>query len=117
MINKDILAEIDETLDQLIRNAEAIEQIEFQQLSETELDAFQKTQESLLRHLLHMDELFTAKRNQSKAHRRSTSMRIQEKFLHFERKEHSYRQNISKRQTKLPMLSKRKAKRFLAISG
>ena len=46
---------LDQTLDQLIRNAEAIEHIDIAELSELERDAFEKVQESLLQRLLGAD--------------------------------------------------------------
>lgn len=52
-----ILAEIDATLDQLIQNAKSIQEISLKQLQTHEIDALQKTQESLLAHLIHMDKL------------------------------------------------------------
>ncbi len=111
MIGEDILLEIDQTLDQLIRNAETIEHIELKELSGTEVDAFEKTQESLLKHLLYMDELLGAKlKTQNK---RLSNAKIEEKFSRFEKMNLSYEKNISKLQKKLPILSKRKAKRLL----
>lgn len=116
MIGEEILIEIDGTLDQLIRNAEVIENVDLKELSETEIDAFQKTQESLLQHLIHMDEFLVIKRNSLKQQdKRSASFKIQEKLLRFEKLKHSYHQNISKVQSKLPILSKRKSKRFFSF--
>ncbi|MGB7977843.1 MAG: hypothetical protein WCF19_01630 [Chlamydiales bacterium] len=114
MIGEDILLEIDGTLDQLIRNAEAIEQVDLKELSETEISAFQKTQESLLQHLLHMDEFFAAKREGLKGQdKRSASFKIQEKLLKFEKMKDSYHKSLSKVQNKLPILSKRRSKRWI----
>ena len=59
MFGEDIVQEIDKTLDQLIQNAEVISKADFTELSDTELEAFQKTQESLLQHLLHMDQFLS----------------------------------------------------------
>ena len=117
MVGQEILLEIDETLDQLIRNAEVIENVDLKELSVTEIDAFQKTQESLLQHLIHMDEFLVTKRNSLKLqHRQSASVKIQEKLLRFEKMKNSYHQNIAKVQSKLPILSKRKSKRLLSYS-
>lgn len=116
MVGEDILMEIDGTLDQLIRNAEVIEDVNLKELSETEIDAFQKTQESLLQHLIHMDEFLVAKRNSLKMQdKRSASFKIQEKLLHFERLKDSYNKSLSKAKKKLPILSKRRSKRFLSF--
>ncbi len=116
MVGEDILLEIDGTLDQLIRNAEAIENVDLKNLSETEIDAFQKTQESLLQHLIHMDEFLVAKRNSLKLQdKRCASFKIQEKLLRFEKMKNSYHQSLSKAQRHLPILSKRRSKRVLSF--
>jgi hypothetical protein len=52
---EEILADVDSTLDQLIANADVLQRTSVRALSETELDALQKTQESLLARLLHLD--------------------------------------------------------------
>ena len=94
MIAEDIWIDIDGTLDQLIRNAEVIENVDLKELSETEIDAFQKTQESLLQHLIHMDEFLVTKRNTLKLQNtRSASYKIQEKLMRFEKMKDSYHQN------------------------
>ncbi len=116
MVGQDILMEIDGTLDQLIRNAEVIEKVDLKDLSETEIEAFKKTQESLLQHLLHMDEFLVAKRNSLKMQdKRSASFKIQSKLLQFEKMKNSYHKNLSQLQSKMPILSKRRAKRFLGF--
>src|ERR1041385_41028 len=53
-----ILADIDSTLDQLIRNADAMHQISDRRLFTSEVQAMHKTQESLLARLMHMHELY-----------------------------------------------------------
>ena len=116
MFGEDILLEIDGTLDQLIRNAEVIQKVDMKDLNETEIDAFQKTQESLLQHLMHMDEFLVAKRNSLKLQdKRSASFKIQEKLLKFEKMKSSYHKNISEAKAKMPILSKRRNKRLLAF--
>lgn len=113
MVGEEILLEIDETLSQLIQNAEAIEKADLKDLTETEIEAFNKTQESLLQHLLHMDEFLVAKRNSLKLQdKRSASFKIQEKLLKFEKMKSSYHKNLSEAQRKTAILSKRKNKRF-----
>lgn len=117
MVGEEILLEIDGTLDQLIRNAEVIQKADLKELSETEIDAFQKTQESLLQHLLHMDEFLVTKRKSLKIpDKRSASFKIQEKLLRFEKMKTSYHKNISEARSKLPFLSKRRNKRLLETS-
>src|ERR1700733_15056944 len=53
-----ILADIDSTLDQLIRNADAMNRITDRHLFTSEVKAMHKTQESLLARLMHMHELY-----------------------------------------------------------
>lgn len=107
MIGQDILSEIDATLDQLIRNAEAIERVEIKELSEAEIEAFQKTQDSLLHHFIHLDERLAEKQKVQIA-----NSKIQEKLLQFEKLKNAYHQDISKVNGKV-LLSKRKSKRLL----
>lgn len=118
MIGEEILQEIDATLDQLIRNASAIQSASIKDLSDTEIEAFQKTQESLLQHFIHMDQLLEAKRKGIGAlDKKSSSYKIQEKRTRFETLKSDYRKTLAeaaKKQT-VPILSKRKAKRFLSI--
>lgn len=56
MKNRELLQEIDITLDQLIKNAAALTEISSDPLYETEVQALNKTQGSLLAHLLHLDQ-------------------------------------------------------------
>lgn len=116
MFGEEILMEIDSTLDQLIRNAEAIQNVEMRDLSETEITAFQKTQESLLHHLLYMDQFLETKRKTLRLQdKRSASYKIQEKLLKFEKLKSKYSKNLSETARKTPILSKRRHKRLLAI--
>jgi hypothetical protein len=117
MVGEEILLEIDGTLDQLIRNAEVIEKVDLKDLSENEIDAFQKTQESLLQHLIHMDQFLVQKRNSLKLQdKRSASYKIQDKLLKFEKMKTSYHKNLSALQKKTPILSKRRNKRFFELA-
>ena len=114
MFGEEILLEIDGTLDQLIRNAEVIQRVDVKALSETEIDAFQKTQESLLQHLIHMDQFLVAKRNDLKLQdKRSAGFKIQEKLLKFETMKRSYHNSFAAIRNKMPILSKRRSKRLL----
>jgi|SRR5579872_4840319 len=118
MIGEEILLEIDTTLDQLIQNAEAVQDVELADLSETEVEAFQKTQESLLQHLLNMDQFLDSKRKNLKIpDSRSASCRIQEKITKFEKLDHACRKNISEKTQffKTSILLKRRSKRFLNL--
>lgn len=84
MFGEEILFEIDDTLGKLARNAEALQDVERSSLSEVELEAFQKTQESLLHHLLHMDELFRTQKNRP-LQLRGRKVEIQSKFRKLEK--------------------------------
>jgi hypothetical protein len=59
-----ILIDIDSTLDQLIRNADAMNQITDRQLFTSEVKAMHKTQESLLARLMHMHELYESEKKE-----------------------------------------------------
>ena len=117
MIGEEILLEIDGTLDRLIQNAEAIEHADLTDLNETEIDAFQNTQESLLQHLLHMDQYLVIKKHGlKKPSKYSANLKIQEKLLRFEKMKMTYHKNISDARKKLPILSKRRKKRLLCFA-
>ncbi len=111
MIGDRFLKEIDETLDQLICNAETIENVDLNDLSEVEIDAFQKTQESLLQHFIHMNELFSRK-DLKTPDKRSATTKIQAKWLQFEKLKSSHQQNLNRAKR---LSSKRKSKRFLNV--
>lgn len=114
MFAEEILIEIDATLDSLIRNAEALRGAELSDLSEFEIDAFQKTQESLLHHLLHMDEAFEIKRKAIRIpNPKSAKHKIQEKLAVFEKLKCEIHNNIEIASKKYPILSKRRGKRLL----
>lgn len=80
--NEEILADIDTTLDQLICNAEAVQAAPAEILEENEVEALQKTQESLLAHLLHMEKLLEEKKQKSNP---MAYTNIHEKILEFSR--------------------------------
>ena len=116
MFGEDILIEIDSTLDQLIRNAEMIQNVDLKTLSETEVEAFQKTQESLVHHLIHMDQFLEAKRKSLRIpDKRSASVKIQDKLVRFEKLKTDYHKTISAFH-RMPILSKRRSKRFLSLT-
>ena len=69
---EEILADIDQTLDQLIENADIINRISFNALFTSEVQALQKTQESLMARLMHMHELLE-KDNKSQISTKKTS--------------------------------------------
>ena len=67
MKNSEILKEINCTLDQLIKNAAALAEIFEDPLFKSEVQALNKTQESLLSHLVHLDQFLKEKQNSSPA--------------------------------------------------
>lgn len=83
MKGREILAAIDGTLDQLIQNAETMSKAPADTLSSVEREAFQKTQESLLAKLLHMDTRL--QENSQQLRIRRPSYNIQEKLQYFHR--------------------------------
>lgn len=84
MVGQEILTAIDKTLDQLIKNAEIISDVNMDELSELEKEAFQKTQESLMARLIHMDEMLDVRKNALKVpNKRSAIYKVQEKLLRF----------------------------------
>jgi hypothetical protein len=116
IISDEILSEIDSTLEQLIRNTEIVSEIQLSDLHESELDAFQKTQESLLHHLVSMDHLFEMKRKSiSKKNLRSAAYQIEEKFKRFNKLKTSVNLTIQRAEKKLAIFSKRRNKRMIHI--
>ncbi|MBS0626370.1 MAG: hypothetical protein JSS32_10000 [Verrucomicrobia bacterium] len=116
MFAEEVLIEIDTTLDQLIRNAEMIQNVDLEELSETEVDAFKKTQESLVQHLLHMDQFFETRKNNDPLLKKQGPFKIQEKLLKFDRLKKEYNQNLNERIQswhRREFLMKRRAKKFL----
>lgn len=96
MIGEEILHEIDATLDQLIQNAIAVETCSMNALDITEKEAFSKTQESLLAHLIHMDEKLVEKREKLKCLKKgSARLHIQEKLLKLEKLQEAQTNAIS----------------------
>ena len=110
-MSQNLVQEIDQTLDQLIRNAEAITQVELKELSESELEGFQKTQESLMHHLLHVDELLATKQKAAKIPQfRTASTQIQAKKQRFETLHTEFKQELQKVE-KVTIICKRRSKK------
>jgi|GEM_PF-2388557 len=55
--SEDIIQDLDQTLDRLMENANALDEIGENPIFSTERDALSKTQESLLAHLFNMETL------------------------------------------------------------
>jgi hypothetical protein len=81
---EEILADIDQTLDQLIENADIINRISFNALFTSEVQALQKTQESLMARLMHMHELLEKDKKQQFSTKKNQSVnQIKEKLKEF----------------------------------
>jgi hypothetical protein len=86
MKGQEILGTIDSTLDQLIQNAEAMSSAEKDAFDSFELDAFKKTQESLLAKLLHIDQTLQENTQLLNASsKQKPSYNIQEKLQYFQK--------------------------------
>jgi len=95
-MGNEILSEIDSTLDRLIVNAEAMNEASLNTLSEVEVEAFQKTQESLLAHLVHMDEMLSTRRDELKTpNPKSAKYQIAEKLKRFQKLNSNFISNVS----------------------
>ncbi len=80
-----ILVEMDAALDQLIKNAKLMQHVPIQKLEAHELDALEKTQESLLARLMYLDQVLNQKVVPEKP--------LQEKAAHFQ----GLHQNLQRR--------------------
>jgi len=93
-----ILADIDATLDQLIQNADVMQNVPVASLDESEIEALQKTQESLLAHLIHIEQRLD--NDQKKAEIRKKTERythIQQKIIHYSRLNERLMRNMESR--------------------
>jgi hypothetical protein len=114
MLGVEILLDIDSTLDQLICNAEAIQNINIEDLTVDEIIAFEKTQESLLNKLIRMDEtLQKQKTDLKKIQKNSSTANILEKKSKFEKLHSNYNQSLQKAKPKASILLKRRTKKLL----
>ena len=80
---EEILADIDQTLDQLIENADIINCISFNALFTSEVQALQKTQESLMARLMHMHELLEKDQKQQTTKKINPLHQIEKKLKEF----------------------------------
>lgn len=81
--SEEILADIDATLDQLIENADVIKDVSLQSLFATEVEALQKTQESLLARLVHMNDLLKDQKKEDESAKARSFGGIEQKILRF----------------------------------
>ena len=77
---EEILADIDNTLDQLIRYADIAQTVAA--LSDLEVEALQKTQESLLARLIHMEGMLSKERKPVKL---NSVQNVRQKIAHYSR--------------------------------
>ena len=113
--NKDLIYEIDQTIDQLIHNAKVLETIASQSCYEEELNALEKTQESLIAHLIHMDEILKKKSSflhgealtQSFVDNKLSGSRYLKNMI--QKKEHLEETLQSQKETAKPKIHKRKS--------
>lgn len=97
--DEEILAGIDSTLDQLIDNAEVLH--DHKSLFEYEIDALQKTQESLLSHLLNLEKRLHGESKKSKK-----SAEIYEKLSRYSRLNSRLIRRVTHRFSPAPKRSK-----------
>ncbi|PIS00613.1 MAG: hypothetical protein COT84_06850 [Chlamydiae bacterium CG10_big_fil_rev_8_21_14_0_10_35_9] len=112
MVGEEIYFEIESTLDQLIENAEAMNSAARNELTKTEVDAFQKTQESLLAHLIHMDGMLEKKQTDVKApNKKSVTCKIKRKLHKFEKLNNEFVENTADKMTLIHFPRKRTRKK------
>lgn len=93
---EEILADIDATLDQLIQNAKVIRHTSLQSLCENEIEALQKTQESLLARLIHMDLLLDKEEKRVHLKKQPDAFEsIQQKIAHYGKLNHQLMHNVA----------------------
>lgn len=101
--DENILADIDATLDQLIQNADVVAKVPLCHLQEIEIDALQKTQESLLARLVHMDDLLGSKKIEKEC------VQIREKISHFSKLNARLINSVASRFKAKPRIHRKKA--------
>ena len=93
---EEILAELDSTLNQLLLNIEAVSNVSLSDLSETEMQAMHKTQESLLARFMHMNDLIKeSERKKLQEKKTSELTQLQEKLKKFSDLNTSFIQSVS----------------------
>lgn len=81
--DEEILADIDATLDQLIENADVIKRFSMKTLFVSEVAGLQKTQESLLARLVHMNDLLKEQQKKRASEPLESLGSIEEKILRY----------------------------------
>jgi len=104
--HEEILADIDMTLDQLIKNAQ-ISAISGHQLHHSELEALQKTQESLIAHLLHMNIMVEKEKGELVLKKNQLRQKeFEKKIQTFERLNTKLVQTMKKHLTRKPRIGR-----------
>jgi len=85
MIGYEILQEIDQTLDQLIQNAEVYQASKKDCVSSLAKNALEKTQDDLLHYLIYLDEKFSEKKKSLSKNKKSCQFSIYYKCEHLEK--------------------------------
>lgn len=106
---EEILAELDSTLDQLLVNVETVNNVSPTDLSEIELQAIHKTQESLLARFMHTSDLL--KETESKKlelNKKSELFQLKEKLRKFGELNTSFIESVSSELSEAGPLPKKK---------
>ncbi len=114
MREKELISKIDFTLHRLSENAGAFEVADLEDLMEEEVEAFEKTQESLLNHLLEID---SSLQNMRSPPLRNTPIAeaIRERSMRIQTARRDFDQAMQRAAKRRPLFSKRRFKRRLEI--
>lgn len=98
---EEILADIDHTLDQLIKNAVALRQIAEYEAFTADCAALHKMQHSLTARVVHMRELLTMLGHDNPGDEHDLQKAIQKKIIHYKKLNNTMIDSIAKRFTAL----------------
>ncbi len=113
--SQEILNDIDSTLDQLIHNAELVKKVSLTALLENEIEALQKTQESLLARLVSMNELISPEERKKIKDKKDHQKNLKQKVSSFSKLNNRFMKNMAstfgiKKRKKIPFSRSKKAK-------
>lgn len=91
---EEILAELDSTLNQLLLNIETVSDVSLSELSETEMQAMHKTQESLMARFMHTSDLIKEK-ERKKLQETNALIKLQDKLKKFSELNTSFIKSVS----------------------
>jgi hypothetical protein len=107
----EILNEMDETLNALIKSAELLRGVDLSDLSLLEIEAFAKTQESLAHRFEHLEEMLQGKGCSIRPlDRRSVFLQIQQKRARFLKLESEVTATLASFEPKIAVYAKRRRK-------